>query len=342
MPDQKSMLDFWSGISLASGYGALGGFVYGIAALIDGGKNEQGQYEVLKRVPWQLFLFGRVLVGLGGGIAALMITLGMGRFDVAKTQQELSITRLGLAAVSFVAGFIAYRLLPAVAARFENELLKTQEKLHDTEKRTDSLQERVDATTTQIEAYNALNSDLGTAMEFLNLAQQPAGHRDQLIERLEKHREMFPLHRKLNIVLGRLYRESKEDFDSAIEVLETFVKRKITAGEGKDRDTADALFNVACYCSLKMGITTGDKRKNLEDKAVAALTQSVALLPANAMDVQTDKDLENLRQSGRIQQLLAQPSADPGHDGKPSHTEDTVGPSGMSNKGDAQKPEKSG
>jgi hypothetical protein len=337
MPDQKSLLDFWSGIGLSAGYGAIGGFVYGIAALIDSGRNEQGQYELLKRVPWQLYLFGRVLVGLGGGIAALMIVLGMGRFDVPKTEPELSIARLSLAAVSFVAGFIAYRLLPAVAARLENELVKTQEKLQDAEKRTDSLQERVDATGAQIEAYNALNSDLGTAMEFLNLAQQPTGHRDQLIERLEKHREAFPLHRKLNIVLGRLYRESKEDFDSAIDVLETFVKRKITAGEGKDRDTADALFNVACYCSLKMGFTTGEKRKNLEDRAVAAITQSVALAPANAIDVQTDRDLKNLRESGRIQHLLKEPLADPGHDETPSNIKDTSAPSDLSKDANVEK-----
>jgi hypothetical protein len=337
MPDQKSLLDFWSGISLAAGYGALGGFVYGIAALIDGGKNDKGEYELLKKVPWQLYLFGRALVGLGGGIAALMITLGMGRFDIPKTESELSVVRLSLAAVSFVAGFIAYRLLPAVAARLENELVRTQEKLQHAEKRTDTLQKKVDASSAQIEAYNALNSDLGTAMEFLNLKDQPAGHREQLIERLEKHRETFPLHRKLNIVLARLYRESKEDFDTAIDVLETFVKRKTTAGEGKDRDTADALFNLACYCSLKMGFTTGEKRKSLEDKGVAAITESVALLPANALDLQTDDDLKNLRATGRIESLLKKPLADAGHTATPSNPEVTVAPTTLST-GGAEKP----
>jgi hypothetical protein len=86
-----------------------------------------------------------------------------------------------------------------------------------------------------------------------------------------------------------------------------------------------------------MGFTTGEKRKNLEDRAVAAITQSVALAPANAIDVQTDRDLKNLRESGRIQHLLKEPLADPGHDETPSNIKDTSAPSDLSKDANVEK-----
>lgn len=139
-----------------------------------------------------------------------------------------------------------------------------------------------------------VDSDVETAITALRQAPRQLGRIDQLINLLEEHRKRFPLKRKLNIVLARLYAEGKGELDKSIEVLNQFVKIKRKARE-LDEDLADALWNVACNYSSKLDGADADRRKDIGAKALKALKQSLELVPSYAKDVVTDPDLEPLR-----------------------------------------------
>jgi hypothetical protein len=139
-----------------------------------------------------------------------------------------------------------------------------------------------------------VDSDVQTAIGALMQAPLQVGRIDQLINLLEEHRKKFPLKRKLNIVLARLYAEGKGELDKSIEVLNQFVEIKRTARE-LDEDLADALWNIACNYSSKLGGADGSGRKEIGAKALKALKQSLELVPSYAKDVETDPDLKPLR-----------------------------------------------
>lgn len=166
---------------------------------------------------------------------------------------------------------------------------------------------RVEAAQADSQAARELsdvNSDVTTSIDELSdPASLAPGRLEQLIARLEGHLSNQPMHRKLNIVLARLYAEGKKNFDEAIRVLKAFIERKVEAGQS-DQDMADVLFNLACYYSLKMEGTAGAVYKRLEEQGLDAIKKSIEISPNNAQDVLADPDLKNLRDAGHIQALL--------------------------------------
>jgi hypothetical protein len=159
---------------------------------------------------------------------------------------------------------------------------------------------RADAEADRVD--NTIGALVGTAMEELTRDVIPQARIDQLIRLLDGYRSRRPLHRKLNIVLARLYGEGKGDFDNAIGVLQTFIENKNKAGQN-DLDVADAYFNMACYYSQMMAGLTNGQLKAAGDDAVKALSNSFKIAPENAKDALTDPDLENLRRAGRLSEL---------------------------------------
>ena len=155
-------------------------------------------------------------------------------------------------------------------------------------------------------AQTEINADVETAIEELKKdeADRPPARMSQLLRKLESHRRKNPLHRKLNIVLARVYREGKGDVDSAIKVLQDFIEAKERANQANDRDTADAYFNIACYYSQQLQGATGAMRDELEEKGLGALEKSLEILPENVEDIDRDKDLTELRKSPRVIELV--------------------------------------
>jgi hypothetical protein len=152
-----------------------------------------------------------------------------------------------------------------------------------------------------------VSSVVGTAMEELTRRPLQEGAIDRLIGELTNYRERYPLKRKLAIVLARLYAEGEKRMNEAIEVLQSFIRSK-TAAKQIDGDVADALFNLACYDSLKMEVLAGNERNACGERALDALMRSIQIAPQNAKDVDTDPDLKTLRDSEdfgpRLRQML--------------------------------------
>ena len=174
----------------------------------------------------------------------------------------------------------------------------------------------------EIDALREVDRDVNTAMlELGDPAQEKVhsvGYVEQLIKILENHLRRFPLQRRLNLVLARLYYEGEKRIDKAVEVLVSFIGRKKAANQS-DRDLADAYFNLACYYSKMMGAASDDNaRKGLEAKALGALEESIQILPKNAEDVTTDPDLDDFRKSTTGKAFLAKHGlANTDHGGSP-------------------------
>jgi len=204
--------------------------------------------------------------------------------------------------LGFLCGYLLTRMFLGPAFRLADQATTVgfEEKLEETRALAIAAQTASQAVVETTE----INADVETAIEELKKTERPPARMDQLIDRLEAHRRLSPLHRKLNIVLGRVYREGKDDLDSAIRVLDDFLNAKAQANQTSDRDTSDAYFNMACYYSQKMERATGEIRNQFEDKGVRALEKSLAILPENVRDVNVDKDLTELRKSQRVIELM--------------------------------------
>ena len=204
--------------------------------------------------------------------------------------------------LGFLGGYLLTRMFLGPAFRLADQATTSglEEKLEETH----ALAVAAQAASQAADKQGAVNSDLETAVGELNKPDHPPARIDQLIVTLQEHRKAAPLHRKLNIVLARLYGEGKRNFDDAIRVLQEFIDQKRSAHQEKDADTADAFFNIACYYSQKMEEATADIRNKLEDEGINAIKSSLEILPQNAADVLVDRDLTELRKSSRLQELL--------------------------------------
>jgi hypothetical protein len=211
--------------------------------------------------------------------------------------------------LGFLCGYLMTRMFLGPAFRLADQA--TRSGLAAELKETRAIAEAAKAVSQAAKADSQLakekgtvDSDVQTAMEELNKPDHPPARMDQLIEILRGYLRDNPLHRKLNIVLGRLYAEGKRDLDGAIDVLQKFIAKKTQENQANDRDTADAFFNIACYYSKKMEETQEEIRKEFEEKGIAAIRNSLEILPQNAADVLVDNDLSELRRSESVKQLV--------------------------------------
>lgn len=204
--------------------------------------------------------------------------------------------------LGFLSGYLLTRMFLGPAFRLADQAttIGLEEKLEETR----ALAIAAETTSQESVERTEINADVETAIEELKEGDRPPARMDQLIEKLESHRRLSPLHRKLNIVLARVHREGKDDIDSALSVLESFVNAKAQASQANDRDTADVFFNIACYYSQKMERAIGKARSELEDRGLKALEKSLVILPENVKDVNADKDLTELRKSERVSELI--------------------------------------
>jgi hypothetical protein len=111
-------MGYWLALGVICISGILGGIVYAISSLLDGGKTEHKDssgnscftYDMLKGVPLEVFFLGRATVGAGGAVALVLVLIATKHYDNAYETGNL----LFLTTVCFVAGFIGHRVLPAV------------------------------------------------------------------------------------------------------------------------------------------------------------------------------------------------------------------------------------
>jgi hypothetical protein len=281
----QETLHYWSGLGIVIFAGGTGGIVSAIGALVEGGV-ERGDYIAARGVPVRYFILGRCVVGIGGAVAVLLAALSVNKFTGSS-----DIDLLALTALCFVAGSIGYRLLPIVAAQLERRLGEVEKKA-----------ERADKTAKEGSDQAAVTSNVLIALQVLDRKEELAAVVNQTISQLDALSSQFPQERALHIVLARLYAEKKQDYDNAIAVLRKFIKSK---GSQKDKDVADAGFNIACYISLKLATeTSGEARAELEADGIATLAETLRITPGSLNDARSDPDLAALRETESGRKLL--------------------------------------
>lgn len=279
-------LHYSAGLLIAAIAGGLGGLVSGIGALVEGGKEDEG-YVVAKGVSVGMFIFGRCVVGVGGAAAVLLAALSVNKFTGSSDVDLLALT-----ALCFVAGSIGHRLLPMVAAQLEK-------RLGEVEKKAD----RAAKTAKEGADMASVTRNVLVALQLLAQTEELTSIVDHTIGELEKLARQFPQERPVHIVLGRLYAVKKHNYDKAITVLRRFIKQK---GKARDKDVSDALFNIACWVSLKLGQETKeDKKAALREEGTKALAESLAIVPGNLKDAKSDPELAALRETEEAQKILS-------------------------------------
>jgi ribosomal protein S18 len=260
--------------------------VSAIGALVEGG-TEDGRYAAVKGVPVWVFIVGRCVVGVGGAAAVLLAALSVNKFTGSSDVDLLALTTL-----CFVAGSIGYRLLPIVAAQLEKRLGEVEKKA---DRAVKAAKEGADLA--------SVTSSVLVALQVLDRSEELNAVVDRTIGDLEKLSLQFPQERALHIVLGRLYAEKKHDYDKAIAVLRKFITKK---GKTKDKDVSDALFNVACYLSLKLAEATDEPTiRDLRAEGARALAECLAILPGSLQDAKDDPELAALRDTAEGQRILS-------------------------------------
>ena len=272
--------------------GALGGGVQWLSNLVQ--ELKQKDKVATRKDIAPLPMFTQALVGCGGALATTLVLIAVGKFP-----EDASKDWLFLVSLSFVAGFIGHRLLPIVAARLEQQVAESKRASEEAKKASEQAKQVAEQATKEVgkgravdEAVDAIYVALQKVL--INGEELPAERTKTYIQDLEDLSKQEPTKRKSHIVLGRLYR-TLGNYNEAIGVLSRFIEAKKAAGQGSDEHTADALYNRACYRSVKSKQKEGSEADELRKEAVEDLRQSIALSPRNATEAKTDGDFDPLQ-----------------------------------------------
>lgn len=278
---------FWLTLALVGIPGVLGGLTNGISIFLRPADTEAGNAASDGDLPKRSYYVAYAITGLGGSLAALLVTLWAGRFpkDIVDLEALLTLTCMG-----FVSGYIANRLLPAIA----NSLYK---KLTDLSDRQDELARK---SAQGIGNAVSLSTELTAAKDYLSGESFVAGQTGKLIVSLSSLVKAYPTNRPLNILLSRMWEEASNNRKKAMDVLDTFIKAKLDAGQ-KDEDLATAYWNTANYFEFDF------RERNtpeLRAQAIQALRKTLAISPSYLAELMRDKDFASLRESDEGKLLL--------------------------------------
>jgi hypothetical protein len=303
-----SVQEFWLAIALTAIPGILGGITYGVSVFLKEIKAKDSDWPPSGNLSRFSFFFAQALSGMGGALAALLVTLWANRFPDPFYEIK---AWLSLVCTGFVAGYVANRLLPAIAESLYNRLKQLSDKADEagikadeTRKAVDQANERVTAAEERTRQAVQLATEMVRTRDYL--AGKDFEQRSKTMTQVATLTELaktFATNRTLNILLARLYDEAAGDRPSAISVLTTFIEVKKQHGEDQDADTADALWNLANYFD-RDGLARKDA--SLRTKAVETLRKSLLRVPSYYRDLLQDDDFAALRESVEGKQLLAE------------------------------------
>lgn len=230
--------------------------------------------------------FAQVLTGFGGAMAAMLVTLWANHFPKAPFDLEALLT---LFAMGYISGYVANKLLPAIADNLYRQLTQIAQKQGELDQRTGDVENAVE-----------LSTQLTRAHEYLHSALFDEEDTNSLIRSLSDLVVVYPVNRPLNILLGRLWGEAAKNRSKAIEVMQDFINKKMEKGQ-KDVDLATAYWNLAAYLEAEFHST---QVVDLRRRAIDALQSAIACAPAFREHLLTDADFSELRASPEAQSVL--------------------------------------
>lgn len=309
-PAPSVQAEFWLTIALTAVPGMLGGITNGVSMFLKQVKAEPKDWPPNGNLSVPAFFLAQALSGVGGALAALLATLWANRFPEASQFFEAK-ALLTLLTTSYVAGYVANRLLPAIAeslyeqvSKLAERARKTSEQAEEAKKAGDEASERASSAEANANKAVELATEMVRASGYLAAKDfsQPIATLT-LVAKLAELMHSFPTNRTLNILLARLYAEAARDHESAIAVLTAFVEAKKRIGEDGDVHTADACWNLANYYEEKFKTL---RDASLRIKAIECLTESMKRMPSYYMDLMNDEDFAELRKSAESATLLAE------------------------------------
>jgi hypothetical protein len=281
------LCQFWLVLALVGVPGALGGLTYAISIFLTPAAGESGRSPASLDISKLWFCVANAVIGIGGSLAALLVILGAKRFPDPLVKLD---NLLGLACMGYVSGYIANRLLPAIADRFYKQLMQLTEEHAELAKKTEKgIDNAVDLSTT-----------LTGALDYLRERSFVSGQTEKLIVSLTVLVQQYPTNRTLNVVLSRLWDEADGSRGKALDVLGNFIKAKLAAGE-RDEDLATAYWNTANYYEFDFKEL---KTPSLRAHAVEALRKALELSPSYLKELRQDQDFASLLKTEEGMRLL--------------------------------------
>jgi hypothetical protein len=179
--------------------------------VVKGGVLLDGE-SVRSKTLFGLAVFSSVIIGIAAALAIQWILIGISSF---KSTIKLADTMFILA-ISVVAGYGAREILPAIARRIENEIIReeVQKEVQETTKEmTTKVKEQLEETDLVTRALATLNPET------------PHYALHQMRNEMESYLKSNPTARKVTIILARICR-ADNDLGKAIAVLYSFLKAR--------------------------------------------------------------------------------------------------------------------
>ena len=197
-----------------------------------------------------VLLLRNASVGIGGSLALTAVRIWLDSFESTTTEPLHLLFNLS---VSVVAGFAARTLLPTIASKLEKQVAAQGEELSDQKQELETLESQVAEQMAELE-YQEQMAQARVALDEGAVDSD----RKRAFDALSSILEANPVDRRAAIWLGRIHAEaSTPDFDKAIAQLTKFLEEKTSRGQGEDGDAAAAMYNRACYSSLKSEVLGG-------------------------------------------------------------------------------------
>lgn len=254
--------------------GLLGGLTNSVSMFLKPRLIEETGWASLGRLSKSIFFFAHAVTGLGGSLAALLVILWANRFPKDLVDVE---ALLMLSCTGFVAGYIANKLLPAIADSLYKRLAKLAEQQDELKKET---QEKIGSAVD-------LSTELTRAKDYLSSGNFDAGETQKLIHSLGTLAGTYPTNRPLNILLSRTWDEAAHNRKRALEVLSTFIQSKLRAGE-RDGDLAAAYWNSANYHEFDF---KEKKTPAARKQAIECLRNALEIAPSYLQQLPGDEDM---------------------------------------------------
>lgn len=280
---------FWLTLALVGFPGILGGLTNGVSAFLKASQLDGEEWPPSGHLSKLSFYGAQAITGFGGSLAALLVTLWANRFpkDLMDLQSLLTLTCTG-----FVSGYVANRLLPAIADGLYQKLTQLTEKQSVLERKTEE------------ETRNAVNlsTELTRARDYLSGKTFVTGQTEKLLSSLSSLAKTYPTNRVLHILLSRTWYEASKNAERALEVLEDFINAKRAAHE-IDEDLATAYWNSANYFEYAF---KERKSQNARAKALEALRRCLEISPSYLQELIRDSDFQDLRESAEGNRLVTE------------------------------------
>lgn len=274
-------------IFIAMVAGAFGGVV-GVVSLVELPDVLLSGKEMPTVPKWVSAAVLGVLGGSGGALAMLSVLINQSKITASPWSD---LERVTLCSYSVIAGFLGTKLIQKLA-----EALSPTAKKQVQAVAQETANKEVDKMTTALSRITELNS-LGVLLVETVLKLQVTPERtwnliqaQEYIDRLERFQKIFPEHRQLAILLGRMYKEGLDKVEESIRALTIAITER-DRQQLADGDTGDILYNrAAYYCKIAKKLADAAKQTAMYKDAGVDLSRSVKLNPKNIEEAKMDAD----------------------------------------------------